>query len=164
MLQCLPTRRRSQKHNCRVMNKLHYKIVKFITNGGHPQRVVENPNFCDIIDFTIENSHSRWDYKHLGVYGFISIQATICMNLFLRSLDLLAKSESGMWSTLVCTRNTFCWSQRLGWQAQTDQWPHHFLHPPRDAYIISYSHCFHTTHWQELCYDIQVWWVLIELT
>ena len=57
-----------------AIDKLHQLEFKFINNGGHPDEVMNDPNFRAMIEFSIENANILRSFKHMGNRKFISIQ------------------------------------------------------------------------------------------
>ena len=45
---------------------LHYRIFKFVNNGGHATSVINDPNFRDMIDFARSNQALLDGYNHLA--------------------------------------------------------------------------------------------------
>jgi hypothetical protein len=57
-----------------VEQGLKQRIFACVNNGGHADQFVMDPNFREIIDYTIKNATYLTNYKHLGVRGYVSIQ------------------------------------------------------------------------------------------
>ena len=58
-----------------AVDGLQKREFKFINNGGHPDRVVTDPNFRDMIDFAINNAKDlKNSWRHMNVRKFTAIQ------------------------------------------------------------------------------------------
>lgn len=53
---------------------LHYRIFKFVNNGGHATSVINDPNFRDMIDFARSNQALLDGYNHLAYRKYVSIE------------------------------------------------------------------------------------------
>ena len=57
-----------------AVSQFEVKICRFVNGKALADNVVEDPNFRDMIDFSIKHAHLLSDYKHMGRHRYLSIQ------------------------------------------------------------------------------------------